>query len=390
MKFWPWSKKSIKPSGFELNKELQQVEFQSKAIRLKSLPTILNLPIADKCNLKCIMCSISVNPNAYSIHMDDKAYGKCFELFPYIETLTLEGAEVFTLPHGDGDLIDKIAKMSNEYNNLKLSALTNAQLINDKRVEYILDKFSNINISIDTPNPDVYSSIRVGGKLETLINNVNKINAAKAQAGRGRHDFPKLLFSAVVMERTFRDLPQLLRLVHELGGAYFSFQPLRKATDDVTWDNIKQEDIFSNKNLTHEYLEVLNELERVSKELGINFGDRTKGYMAQIYPELSSKTPSSSSENKTTKHELCRFAWSSLIIEPRGSVKFACCSNVILGNINTNSIEEIWNGEPAARERLNFIQGNFENCGTNCQCYFPYAGSSIGSFRPETAFSRTS
>src|SRR6185369_1984725 len=100
--------------------------------------------------------------------------------------------------------VDEIIAESEKYPNLLLAALTNGQLINDKRAQKIVSKFGVLNVSIDTPVASVYESIRIGGRFEILVNNMKNINRIKQSRGKGPKDSPRLQFSAIITDRTYR------------------------------------------------------------------------------------------------------------------------------------------------------------------------------------------
>ncbi len=50
------------------------------------------------------------------------------------------------------------------------------------------------------------------------------------------------------------------------------------------------------------------------------------------------------------------------MITENGNVIICCTNTAILGNINTQSIEEIWNGPVALDIRKSFIHGRMKGC----------------------------
>ncbi|MBI5234482.1 MAG: hypothetical protein HY880_09020 [Deltaproteobacteria bacterium] len=367
---------------FSENKALMEKEYAERKVVLSSYPTILNLPVSERCNLKCFMCPVSVDTDAFRIYLAPQAYRKIEALYPYLELLELDGAEAFTVKEGTGHIVDSIIEASQRYPDMKLAALTNGQLIGEKRAEAIVNKFGILNISIDTPDPVVYGSIRIGGRLDTLINNIARINQLKKDMGRSRFDPPKLQFSALIMERTYRDLPKLVRLIAELGGIHFSFQALRKEVPDAYWEGFKTEHIFEDRKKVEEYLSIVNEAKKTASELGITTIDRTRSYVRMFWPDLATdeiadkKTAAAKNEARPSI-PVCKFAYRNIFIWPRSDVTFSCCSKRVIGDINKQTIEEIRNSHAAIDERKRFIAGDYENCNINCQMSYPFAGKSI-------------
>ena len=55
------------------------------------------------------------------------------------------------------------------------------------------------------------------------------------------------------------------------------------------------------------------------------------------------------------KKFVCKHPWSHFEVNnPNGDVTMCCNNNTVLGNVNKNSIEEIWNGKGflESRERM--------------------------------------
>ena len=51
---------------------------------------------------------------------------------------------------------------------------------------------------------------------------------------------------------------------------------------------------------------------------------------------------------------------------PSGMLSLTVCNPALLGNLNTSTLEEIWNGELATKLREKFLTYDYEGCGSHC------------------------
>ncbi|MGB9637231.1 MAG: radical SAM/SPASM domain-containing protein [Microgenomates group bacterium] len=84
---------------------------------------------------------------------------------------------------------------------------------------------------------------------------------------------------------------------------------------------------------------------------------------------------------KKTPRDPCRLLWTDLVISWNGDIPL-CCSDyegrVILGNINQQTLKEIWFGEKLKKIRQFHLKGSFDkidicrNCDLNCRRKLPW------------------
>jgi len=76
----------------------------------------------------------------------------------------------------------------------------------------------------------------------------------------------------------------------------------------------------------------------------------------------------------STIRNTCNFPWNTMVILQDGSVT-ACCldydGQIYLGNVNKQSIHEIWNGERYKKIRNDFKRLNYEDYSVCKECNFP-------------------
>ena len=69
--------------------------------------------------------------------------------------------------------------------------------------------------------------------------------------------------------------------------------------------------------------------------------------------------------------------WIHFHVAEKGTVKACCIANIPYGNVNTNSLEEIWNGKPVQALREKFLKGEKDNRCSGCYKLEEGGGTSI-------------
>lgn len=74
--------------------------------------------------------------------------------------------------------------------------------------------------------------------------------------------------------------------------------------------------------------------------------------------------------NEQAKTIPCHYPWTSMYISPNGDVKHCCNTNLTkLGNLKTQTVDEIWNGKLYKQVRKKIYEGDFDGafCNPNCE-----------------------
>ncbi len=180
---------------------------------------------------------------------------------------------------------------------------TNATLFDDDVIENLCESgLDFLSISFDGASAEVYEKIRAGAKYEKTIENINKF-----------------------IKRN-RSIFSVIQIIH-------------------TTETENEIEEFRNK----------------WKKSGFDTV-RVKEYIA-FDPDRKDLDPHSEHKD-TTKPAACLFLWKNIVICQDGTV-VPCCvdyDNIyILGNANSQSIEEIWNGKPMRHIREKHAGGEFRD-----------------------------
>ncbi len=209
---------------------------------------------------------------------------------------------------GEPFLNPEIFKMI-EYSNLnKIYSIisTNGHFLSSGNIKKIIDsKLNKLIISIDGATQDIYSSYRIGGNLDKVLEGIEALQNYKKET-KSKH--PKVYLQFLVTSKNEHQIND----IKNIGKKY--------NVDKVVFKTIQVYD-YENGNV--------------------------------LIP--SNKKYSRYILNKCNKYELknellnhCWRIWSSCVVTWDGNV-VPCCfdkdAKYIMGNINENTLEEIWNGE---------------------------------------------
>ena len=141
-------------------------------------PPCIQIEPTSICNFRCIMCyqidkSFSNKSNGFMSSMNINMFKKIIDqLEGNIEAITFAS-------RGEPTLNQALPQMM-DYSNNKFLALklnTNASMLNEKLIHDILStNFQSIIFSIDSAEKAIYEKIRINGKFEKIISNLELFN----------------------------------------------------------------------------------------------------------------------------------------------------------------------------------------------------------------------
>jgi len=142
-------------------------------------PQILELELSNTCNLQCVMCSGRVSssirkhrenlPPIVSPY-DDAFVDQLEEFIPHLKMICFYGGEPFLI-----DLYYKILNLVIKINPaIKIYVVTNGTVFNQKIANLLQSVYFMLSVSIDSLKPELFSQIRVGAKLDEVIENFKK------------------------------------------------------------------------------------------------------------------------------------------------------------------------------------------------------------------------
>ena len=278
----------------------QYLEFQLDILNV--FPKYFLIETINMCNARCIMCAIDFKKRKNPVMSDalfDKIANDLSQYKDHIEkvALYLDGEPL--LDKGLPEKIQKLKKAGIK----KINIATNASLLNKEKAIQIIDAgLDEIFIAIDSLKKEVYESIRVGLKFEKVYQNImdfiltrNKLN-------------PNLV---IRIQMILQELN-----INEAGDFKKHWRPLLKSNDQVAVQK------------AHNY---------ASGAKVMKFGDE-----------------------KMVNNIPCIALWGTFVIHVSGIVPLCCMdtkSEVVLGDLNNQTIAEVWSGNILNKIRKIHLSG---------------------------------
>lgn len=303
-------------------------------------PETLYVEPTNRCNLRCTTCPRTYFDQEPLKDMSLAEFSYVLEQVPGAKRVVLHGlgepllnpdlAEMVAIAKGQGRHV-----LFNS-NALELDQETSARLI--------AAGLDELRVSVDLPSPELYPTVRRGGALQVVYDNVAGLNSAKTAAGV---DVPAISFWMTEGKDRLVHLSQLVRDAAALGVREVYLQRLILLD---AGDAVPENAVFGRG--SDDVKEHFAEAERVAKELGVNLWG-------------SGDANPASREDGTVGESWkgCTRPFSATYITVHGNLLPCCLSpftaafrleECVLGNLFETPFEELWGGPAYARFRSSF------------------------------------
>jgi MoaA/NifB/PqqE/SkfB family radical SAM enzyme len=295
-----------------------------------TVPVSIYGEVIERCNYKCRYCEYWRRPNyREDMSIDDwkKALIDLKDLIGHFH-IEFSGGEPY-LKKGFVDLITFCAE-----NGLKWGVTTNgAAFRNEKVVDWtVAAKPFNINISIDSHDPKIHDYSRgVDGSLSDIVSGIG--NVARAKIRRGL-DFP-IIVKAVVHKLNFRQLPELVEWVRDIGATAVNLQPVEQHTDEA------KDEFWIGSDEFDDLIAVKGRLIAMKR-----------GGAPILNTELLLNLWPNHFRREKAPRELmpCRVGMRNFFIRSDGRVE-VCWNFPPIGNVRTQTARELWYGKEGSLRR---------------------------------------
>ena len=203
---------------------------------------------------------------------------------------------------------------------------THANNLDDDIVDMLLEsKLWEINFSLDSMDPDVYRSIRRGSiPLADVLAKIARFMSRKRATQKEIHT----IISFVLMRSNAATIKPALAFARENGIDHVSVIPMLAFTEDMldeifVWDKIAFAQLYE---------ELMTEAARLGVALAIQ--------------------PPVQRWREEDIHAPCEVPWGTLAITGNGDVMACCMPGTVVGNLNEESLDEIWSGTRFADFRM--------------------------------------
>lgn len=313
---------------------------------INKYPTLYNIEISTRCNLKCIMCEYRYWTNA-GRDMSFDEFKKVYSKIPWISRVFYPHLLRFALSGIGEAFMNKDALKIMEFIKKKNGFITladNFTLITEKTAEKIIDiGVDEIFISLDGATKEVYEKIRLGANFDKVIKNIRYLVFLKKKLNKL---LPKLVVRFVPMKENIHELPLFINLVESMGLNEIEIPAL------YTFEQ--------NKDLNFDYndfVKFLNEAEKIAADKNIKLN------VFKAKQDISE----------------CARVKNSLYIICNGEILPCCALNqrnireeiekYSFGNIYKNNIAKIWNSDRYKKFRNAIIAGKMPKICEGCYWY---------------------
>ena len=269
---------------------------------LERFPKYFLMETINVCNARCVMCGIDFDSKEKAVIADDlfdKITEEVFGHKDHVEKvmLYLDGEPLL-----DKKIHLKIKKMKDAgIKNVNIA--TNASLLDDQKAEQLINAgLDQVYITLDSMKKDVYEAIRIGLKFEKVYENIKGFISIRNKLN------PKLSI-------------RIQMILQE--------------------NNYTEADDFKSY-----WTGILNNNDQVAVQKSHNWGSAVD---VMKYGD----------ENRVN-HIPCIALWGTFVFHLNGDVPLCCMDTndkVLLGNLTTQSIAEIWKGERLREIRKKHIDG---------------------------------
>ena len=289
--------------------------------------------------------------------------------YPYVSTLRIQGGEVFAI-RGFRELLDDVAQVIRRP---VLSISTNGTLIDDEWAERLVrTPFSNVTVSIDGGTRATYNRLRKGANLDQVLANIDRVQRWKAKL---RSDMPYLDSFFVIMRSNFREIPEYLKLMQQLGMISVALQTMELSpentgrvptleADEALTDRCEVEELHA---MLRDVLPHFQKSFRSVRVSGLQTLFETHGLSAMFLEEGEKGLYPDSDGLNDGAFELCPNPWTTLFLVENGDAHLCFISQPI-GNLYSESLSSLWNSPNAISKRSDLIAGRYLASGCSRQC----------------------
>ena len=330
------------------------IEIKGKTFRLHDTllsapyPQMLSIESTNFCNLCCSHCGHSQLPGFNKGHLE-------IGIFEKIEDLLGSGIKGLSLSNFGEPFISKewntLLGRALLVEGLNISFITNGLLL-DRHLEEVIDPRISIAISIDGVTEETYGYFRGCGNLSRLLRNMELLRDIKEKKGG---NFPRLTLLFTVSRVNVHELEKIVDLASTYGAETVIVQ-LQLFFNRKMFE---AESLFFKK---EEYDRHIAAASRRAMKTGINLihPDSFDGDTVVNRESIDNSWLGWDDEGriKCFSHNTVCYIKYNGIIE-------ACCSpnHNIMGNLETDSFDDIWYGPNYRELRLAFARGEWpERC----------------------------
>lgn len=321
----------------EFNNSLLQKAFEKGALEVLGTPNFIILDVCSQCNARCLMCWQRLIPNdilprmSLSMNVVNKLQGLCDNLVmvnlfgtgePLLNPELAEICEVFK----------RVISLEISTNGILLNPITFSRLTNaGMRI---------LRLSCDSSYKEIFEYLRRGVDFSAWVQSVQDIVEFK----RDQDIKVDIGINAVIHAVNFGEIYDLAKMAESLGldfVGYSAYVPQGEAVPQLMLKDWQYRQ-------ARESLDKVIALKMPVKIYDSFSRDGVQATDIQIYQSL---------EEALNSGVRCKAVYSMMNVLANGTVTACPMSDEVLGDLNIQSFEEVWNGEKYLKLRSNLNTG---------------------------------
>ena len=341
------------------NRALVERELLDKKLVFASRPYEAQIQYSNFCNMSCIMCHDGANPPLRK--MSPEILRKVGEqIAPSVSVvIPFDGSEPLIVAW------DEARQMAEDYS-FEFSLTTNAQFLDDQKFYELKDVTRELLVSIDTHYPDLFEKIRPGSKPDKVFENLPR--AAALCREHGLEVWANIVFMTVngpTLDQTIAYLADagiptmnILQMIDVNGRSGHLDPTIHFSAEYIEWIKQKCIAVAKEKHVRliwtvagwerHDFRQ-----EKVASKPGRDWAVRWETRMKRFVPGY------------------CMTVWNRVHVNTQGQCTPCCYAtggDLVLGNLQNQDFDEIWNGANARDLRRSMATWDYPAlCST---CYF--------------------
>lgn len=308
-------------------------------------PSSLLIELTSHCNLKCRMCPLTSDRTPSSVRPGPITEALWDAVVPFAQ----QAGHVIVAGYGEPLLNPRCLDYLRQLDALGVrTSLTTNGLLMTERVAgelALLQHLSDVNVSIDSPEPAIYRDIR-GGQVEKALEGVRRLASALKPW--------QLSVSSVMMRSNIESLVAFPPLLASLGVKRYVLQGLVDYTP-----GLDDEEMHWRNGLGDYVARIRRASEEAAIEVSFALPERVAAELKDPAEVMARRnTPVEPGEPDTRQ---CFAPWDVPVIDKDGRV-FPCCyaltnATAVLGDLNKESGAEIWTGAAFQSFRRALVDG---------------------------------
>jgi radical SAM protein with 4Fe4S-binding SPASM domain len=271
------------------------------------------------------------------------------QLFPFLKKIKIGGNNL-----GEQMLAkekDFFLEIINRYS-FQRTIVTNGLLLSNNKIKSFIEGGWIIDLSVEGGTKKTYENIRRGADFDRFISISRECCSQSKSIGETAS---KIRFCYTAFRDNIFELSRLVEI-----GAEIGIDEIEVAHLIPMNNSYRNQSLVYHKDLANN---IFDEAARRAHELGVILRLPPRFSISEMINSLDSGNVK---ESSSWNRKICFHPWHSISINEDGNVMPCCFSNLIMGNLQNSSLEEIWNNKKYQNLRKMVNSGNPKGSCRNC------------------------